>query len=60
MVVGLKTYYTLDSNIYNFLHKNLSGIAFFRKENDKFYIKSPKNKLIEEFLTKKVIFIVNQ
>ena len=58
-MVGLEIYYTEDIEIYNFLHKNLSGIAFFRKSNDKFYIKSPNNKLIKELLSKNLIIKEN-
>jgi hypothetical protein len=60
MVVGLITYVTENQEIYNILHKNLSGIAFFRKEGNKYYIKSPKNKIVVDFLEKKIISIANQ
>jgi hypothetical protein len=50
MVVGLKTYKTDNQEIYETLRKMLSGIAFFRKDEKFFYIKSPNNQVVSQFL----------
>jgi hypothetical protein len=45
-MVGLKIYKVKDKETYNHLHTVLSGWAFFRNEDNNFYIKAPENKTI--------------
>jgi len=50
MVVGLKTYEIKDETIYNTLKNSLSGVAFFRKDEKGFFVKSPSLNIIKELL----------
>ena len=49
-MVGLKTYKIKDESIYNNLKSSISGIAFFRKDEKGFYVKSPSLKIIKELV----------
>jgi hypothetical protein len=55
MVVGLKVYKIKNQEIYESLRNLLSGIAFFRKDDNGFYIKSTKNNIIKEFMSYELI-----
>jgi hypothetical protein len=50
MVVGLKVYKVKNSETYENLRSIFSGYAFFRKNENEFFIKIPKNPTIEEYL----------
>jgi hypothetical protein len=55
MVVGLKVYKVKDSETYEALRNTLKGLAFFRKDNTGFYIKTPMNNVVELFLKNELI-----
>jgi len=50
MVVGLKVYKVKTLETYENLRNMFSGYAFFRKNENQFFIKIPKNPTIEEYL----------
>ncbi len=55
MVVGLKVYKIQNQQVYENLRGVLSGLAFFRKDENDFFIKSPFNDVIKQFLELKLI-----
>ena len=55
MVVGLKVYKIKNQEVYDALRNLLSGIAFFRKDDNGFYIKATKNSIIKQFLDSNLI-----
>lgn len=46
----MKIYITTNKEVYDKLHQMLSGIAFFRHTKTEYFIKTPKNPVIESFL----------
>jgi len=58
-MVGLKTYQIKDKEVYETLRNMLSGYAFFRKDDDKFYMKCPINNVVNQFLELNLIINVN-
>ena len=60
MVVGLKVYRVKNSEIYESLRNNLRGLAFFRKDDTGFYIKTPINNVVELFLKNDLIEEIRQ
>lgn len=59
-MVGLKTYKVKDKETYDELRNLLNGIAFFRKTDDEFFIKSPNNKVIEYMVGENKITFLHQ
>jgi len=59
-MVGLKTYKVKDKETYDELHNLLNGIAFFRKTDNEFFIKSPNNKVIEYMVGESKITFLHQ
>ena len=55
MVVGLKVYKIKNQEVYDSLRNLLSGIAFFRKDDNGYYIKATKNQIIKQFLDSDLI-----
>lgn len=47
----MKVYVTDNKETYEKLRQMLSGIAFFRNDNNQYFIKVPKNPVVENFLT---------
>jgi len=60
MVVGLKVYKVKNLETYQALQNNLKGLAFFRKDDTGFYIKTPTNNIVELFLKNNLIEEFNQ
>lgn len=47
----MKVYITDNKETYEKLRKMLSGIAFFRNDDNRYFVKVTKNPVIESFLT---------
>jgi hypothetical protein len=60
MVVGLKIYKVKDKETYNHLHTVLSGWCFFRNEGNKYFIKAPFNRTIENLIEMGMIEVFNE
>jgi len=63
MVVGLEKLMVFkfkDKETYGVYKTKLSGWCFFRNENDVYYLKAPKNKIIKQLLDDKLIIEHNQ
>jgi hypothetical protein len=50
MVVGLKVYEIKTKEVYENMRKMFSGIAFFRSDDNKFFMKITKNPTVNEFI----------
>ena len=50
MVVGLKVYKIKDQSTYDLLKSSLMGIAFFKKDEKGFFVKSPSLNIIKEMV----------
>jgi hypothetical protein len=50
MVVGLKVYIVKDKENYEKLRSSLSGLCFFRNEDEKYFIKAPLNNVIKNLI----------
>ena len=59
-MVGLKVYRTEHKSLYEALQKLLVGVAFFRKDDKFFYIKTKKGKLIDGLVDSGSVVILNQ
>ena len=59
-MVGLIVYKIKDKETYVELRSLLNGIAFFRKTEDEFFIKSTKNKVIDYMISEDRISILHQ
>lgn len=62
-MVGLNELFVFefkDRETFVTLKNKLSGWCFFRNENDVYYMKAPKNKIIKQLLDDKLIIEHNQ
>ena len=50
MVVGLKVYEIKTKELYENMRKMFYGIAFFRSDDNKFFMKITKNPTVNEFI----------
>lgn len=60
MLVGLKVYRTEYKSLYEALQKLLVGVAFFRKDEKFFYIKTKKSKFIDDLVKAGSLVISDQ
>ena len=59
-MVGLNVYRTNYKSLYEALQKLLVGVAFFRKDEEFFYIKTRKSKLVDGLVESGSLVILNQ